>query len=292
MLSLVVALTMSADLVRAPVGVASISRRPGVEKVAPKVVSRVAELLISEGVDQALDVTTTQQRLKKAGSGDSTACAGGQQCALKLATALGPHAVLVTVDVSKFGAELDIRLEALAADATAPIATADVNVDAGKWKELSSSNLGAFVKELKGKLVVVETPAQVVPPKKDEPVATVLEPKPKPQPLPPAAPKLRPVGFALVGVAGAAVVVTAVLLGLSAADHSRYQQSLIDPTSMMMTMRSSLPPEEGRRLLQGINDKLTGALITGLLAAVCGGVSIPFFLSPATPPAEPDVDAR
>lgn len=283
MFCLVVALTLSADLVRAPVGVAAISRRPGVEKVAPRVVSRLGELLISEGVADALDASTTAQRLKKAGTVEASTCAGGQQCALKLAAALGPHAVLIAIDVSKFGASLDIRIEALPSDGDSPIATADVSVDAVKWKELSSASLLAFVQDLKAKLVITEPPPL---PPTDPPKEIVLEPRRLSPPAPAAAPKLRGVGITLVAVSGLAAVVSAIVLGLALSDQATFNASLLMPGGP-----SSLSPMEGRQLAELVNTKLTVALITGLIAVVAGGASVPFFLSPAAPPT-PEDDGR
>ncbi|MER2565694.1 MAG: hypothetical protein ABTQ32_33535 [Myxococcaceae bacterium] len=276
MLSLVIALTLSADVVRTPVGVAPTSRRPGVEKLTPKVAARVAELLIAESIDPVLDVTTTGQRLKKAGIADPTSCAAGQQCALRLASLLGPHAVLVSVDVSKFGASLDIRVEALAADATAPIASADMSVDAAKWKDLSSTALLAFAKELKTKLVVKEEPPPP-PLVVDRPVDPVMTPKdPEPAPQVVAAPNRRPIGIGLAVGAGVAAVVAGVLLVAASADKATFDASLL--TTEDGRRLSSLPPMQGALLTQSLNAKLTGALIAGLIALAAGGASVPFFL--------------
>lgn len=276
MLSLVIALTLSADVVRTPVGVAPTSRRPGVEKLTPKVAARVAELLIAESIDPVLDVTTTGQRLKKAGIADPTTCAAGQQCALRLASLLGPHAVLVSVDVSKFGASLDIRVEALAADATAPIASADMSVDAAKWKDLSSTGLLAFAKELKTKLVVKEEPPppSLVVDKPVEPVLTPKDPEPAPQVV--AAPSRRPIGIGLAVGAGVAAVVAGALLVAGLADKATFDASLL--TTEDGRRLSSLPPMQGALLTQSLNTKLTGALIAGLMALAAGGASVPFFL--------------
>ncbi|MBM4782246.1 MAG: hypothetical protein GQE15_31590 [Archangiaceae bacterium] len=276
MLSLVIALTLSADVARTPVGVAPTSRRPGVEKLGPKVAARVAELLISESIDPVLDVTTTGQRLKKAGIADPTTCAAGQQCALRLAALLGPHAVLVSVDVSKFGPSLDIRVEALAADATTPIASADLSVDAAKWKELSNSSLMAFAKELKTKLVVKSEPPPppLVVDKPVEPVLTPKDPEPAPQVV--TAPSRRPVGIGLAVGAGVAAVVAGVLLVAALGDKATFDASLISTDDGRRL--SSLPPMQGALLTQSLNVKLTGALVAGLVALAAGGASVPFFL--------------
>jgi hypothetical protein len=215
MLSLIIALTVSADVVRSPVGVAPTSKRPGVEKLNTRIASRVAEVLVSEGLDGAIDVSTTGQRLKKAGIADPTTCAAGQQCALRLAALLGPHAVLVAIDVSKFGSALDIRLEALAADAPSPIATADLSVEATKWKEGSASAFTAFAKELKAHLVVKEEP-RTPPPEPPPPVVLT----PRETPAPPAvverpSSSRRVIGFALVGTAAVAAV-GAIIFGVLA----------------------------------------------------------------------------
>lgn len=275
MLSLVIALTLSADVARTPVGVAPTSRRPGVEKLGPKVAARVAELLISESIDPVLDVTTTGQRLKKAGIADPTTCAAGQQCALRLAALLGPHAVLVSVDVSKFGSSLDIRVEALAADATTPIASADLSVDAAKWKDLSNTSLMAFAKELKTKLVVKsEPPPPLVVDKPVEPVLTPKDPEPAPQVV--TAPNRRPIGIGLAVGAGVAAVVAGVLLIAALGDKATFDASLISTEDGRRI--SSLPPMQGALLTQSLNAKLTGALIAGLVALAAGGASVPFFL--------------
>lgn len=274
MLSLVIALTLSADVARTPVAVAPTSRRPGVEKLGPKVAARVAELLISESIDPVLDVTTTGQRLKKAGIADPTTCAAGQQCALRLASLLGPHAVLVSVDVSKFGSSLDIRVEALAADAPTPIASADLSVDAAKWKDLSNTSLMAFAKELKTKLVVKGEPPPLV---VDAPVEPVLTPKdPEPAPVVVTAPSRRPVGIGLAVGAGVAAVVAGVLLIAALGDKATFDASLVDTGDGRRV--SSLPPMPGALLTQSLNTKLTGALIAGLVALAAGGASVPFFL--------------
>lgn len=275
MLSLVIALTLSADVARTPIGVAPTSRRPGVEKLGPKVAARVAELLISESIDPVLDVTTTGQRLKKAGIADPTTCAAGQQCALRLASLLGPHAVLVSVDVSKFGASLDIRVEALAADSPTPIASADLSVEAAKWKDLSNTSLMAFAKELKTKLVVkTEPPPPLVVDAPVEPVLTPSTPEPAPQVV--TAPSRRPVGIGLAVGAGVAAVVAGVLLIAALGDKATLDASLIDTGDGRLI--SSLPPMQGTLLAQGLNAKLTGALIASLVALAAGGASVPFFL--------------
>lgn len=276
MLSLVVALTLSADLVRAPVGVSLVSRRAGVEKLAPKVASRVSELLISEGVDPLFDTVTTAQRLKKAGGGDVAACEARQQCALKLAGLLGPNAVLITIDVSKLKNTLDLRLEALSVDAQAPLATADLSVDAANWKELSSAGLLSFVKELKTKLVVKEAPPK--PP--DTPVKAQLEPPPPPPdpvPLEPVASR-KPIGIVLVSVAGVAAVTAGVLLGLALADRATFDASLVSQADGRRL--SSLPPMVGTELLGRMNGQFIGALIAGVVALAAGGIAVPFLLGP------------
>jgi len=276
MLSLVVALTLSADLVRAPVGVSLVSRRAGVEKLAPKVASRVSELLISEGVDPLFAAVTNAQRLKKAGGGDVAACEARQQCALKLAGLLGPNAVLVTIDVSKLKNTLDLRLEALSVDAQAPLATADLSVDAANWKELSSAGLLSFAKEVRTKLVVKAEPPK--PP--DAPVTPQLEPPPPrldPVWQEPVASR-KPIGIVLVSVAGVAAVAAGVLLGLALGDRATFDASLV--TQMGSRPASSLSPTTGPELLGRMNGLFIGALVSGAVALAAGGASVPFRLGP------------
>jgi hypothetical protein len=165
-----------------PVGVALSSNRPGADAQAAQVLARAEQALANVGVPALLTSAETRKRLVAAGYSDPRKCSAGRKCLRDLALILGPSAVLVGVDVAKLGDEVVVHLEAVAADADAPLAVKDATVRVKNFSDALVAPLTVFARELKAKL-----PAKVavVEPVKPEPV--------KPEPVKPEPVKSEPV---------------------------------------------------------------------------------------------------
>jgi outer membrane biosynthesis protein TonB len=163
-----------------PVGVALSSDRPGAVKEAAQVLARAEQAMANLQVPGLLSAAETKKRLVAAGYSDPRKCSAGRKCLRDLALILGPSAVLVGVDVAKLGDEVVVHLEAVAADAEAPLAVKDLTVRAKAFPDALAAPLTVFMRELKAKL-----PAAVAQAPKPEPV--------KPEPVKPEPVKSEPV---------------------------------------------------------------------------------------------------
>jgi outer membrane biosynthesis protein TonB len=162
-----------------PVGVALSSDRPGAVKEAAQVLARAEQAMANLQVPGLLSAAETKKRLVAAGYSDPRKCSAGRKCLRDLALILGPSAVLVGVDVAKLGDEVVVHLEAVAADAAAPLVK-DLTVRAKAFPDALAAPLTVFMRELKAKL-----PAAVAQAPKPEPV--------KPEPVKPEPVKSEPV---------------------------------------------------------------------------------------------------
>jgi outer membrane biosynthesis protein TonB len=173
-----------------PVGVALSSDRPGAVKEAAQVLARAEQAMANLQVPGLLSAAETKKRLVAAGYSDPRKCSAGRKCLRDLALILGPSAVLVGVDVAKLGDEVVVHLEAVAADAEAPLAVKDLTVRAKAFPDALAAPLTVFMRELKAKLPAAVAQAPKPEPVKPEPV----KPEPvKPEPVKPEPVKPEPV---------------------------------------------------------------------------------------------------
>lgn len=278
---------------RAPVGVVLTSRRPNTDAFAPKVATRVVEILKREGVADVRDDARSTKDLKAAGFSDPRSCNGGQTCSAKLAVLLGARAVIVAVDIGKVGKSLAIHLEAFAADLPEPLAVTDITAREDKWADQSLADITTFVRQVKEKLTmqakVAVTPPPPPPPdvKKpepkntDTPVATKLEPKQKDDrtdlvdTAEPTSSKVP--AIAVASAAGAAAITAGIFAGLAAGDRATWDKNVtMQPDGTLGS--STLTQAQVQQLSGSMNTKATVALGAGIGAVVLGGVATWLFV--------------
>lgn len=273
---------------RAPVGVVLTSRRPNTDAFAPKIATRVVEILKREGVADVRDDARSTKELKAAGFSDPKSCNGGQTCSAKLAVLLGARAVLVAVDVGKVGKSLAIHLEAFAADLSEPIAVADITARDDKWADQSLADITTFVRQVKEKLTVQAKVAVTPPPppppetkKPDSPVATKLEPTEKNErtdlvdTAQPSSSKVP--AIAVASAAGAAAITAGIFAGLAAGDRATWDKNVtMQPDGTLGS--STLTQAQVQQLSGSMNTKATVALGAGIGALVLGGVATWLFV--------------
>ncbi len=280
----------SAGADRAPIGVVLSSKRAGAEQISKKLVDRVTAVLRKEGVG-TLTADALNAQLKEAGLDDPRSCDGADGCLQKLAGVLGPHAVIIGVDVGKIQKNLAIHLSAMASDAAEPIAVQDFIAKEDKWLDQSNTPLLAFVHDLKANLKarvtpVVDTPADppVKPVVRDVPVKKPdLTPDPTKEPEKPIVvkdpekPGKGPLPWVLAGGAVAAVGTSITLGALGLQDRSRYFSAFeadgVTPKVSRTEFNQTYAPLAG-----SANTKLTAALITGVAGLALGGVSTWLFV--------------
>jgi hypothetical protein len=277
---------------RGPLAVALTSRRPNTDALAPKIATRVVEILKREAGAEVLDDPKTLKALKAAGFSDPRSCNGGQTCSARLAVLLGPRAVLIGVDVGKVGKSVAIHVEAFAADLPEPLAVADVTVREEKWSDQSLAELTTFAREVSTRLPIAPaSPAVAATPKKpaDQPVAARLEPQDPSSEradltttAPATASKVP--AIVVASGAGAALVVAGIFTGLAAVDRGTWNQNVVTQPNGAIES-STLTQPELQALGSGLNTRATVALTSGLLAVALGGVATWLFLKPEPAPA-------
>lgn len=289
-LALSTLLLSQAPETRAPVGVALTSRRPNADAFAPKVATRVVEILKREGVSDVRDDARTTKELKAAGFSDPRTCNGGQTCSARLAVLLGPKAVLVGVDVARVGKSLAIHLEAFAADLPDPLAAIDVTAREDKWADQSLADITRFARQVKEKLAIEKATVAVAPPppppveKKpgDAPVEPKLEPKPGGGERPDVTATTEPApskvpAIVVASAAGAAAITAGIFAGLAASDRATWDKNVtMQPDGSLGS--STLTEAQVAQLAQGMNTKATVALGSGIGAAVLAGVATWLFV--------------
>ena len=285
------ALGQSAE-VRAPVAVVMTSRRPGSEAVAPKIAQRVFDSFKREGVGGLLDDAATGKELRSAGFSDPKSCQGTKACLGKLAILLGPHAVVVSIDVGKVGKTLAIHLEAVAADRDESLATLDVSASLNGWSDAMSAPIVVFVRDVKAGLelkkkgaTVVDSPPPspplevartdapkktelVPPPKKDEPAVDLVDPGPSKPP--------RVAAWVFAGSAAATAGVAVAFGVMSGGAKSQFDASLVDLGDG--TKGSRLPEDQARALASTANTDAAIALTSGIVSAGLTVAAAIFFL--------------
>jgi hypothetical protein len=281
-------LVAQAGDVRGPVGVVMTSRRPNSDAFAPKVATRVVEVLKREGVADVRDDARTTKELKAAGFSDPRSCNGGQTCSARLAVLLGAKAVVVAVDVAKVGKSLSIHLEAFAADAPDALAVADVTAREDKWADQSLADITTFARQLReklkveGKVAVTPPPPppppedKPKPPPTDKPVATKLEPKPSDERTDvtdTAQPPSKAPAIAVASLAGAAAITAGVFAALAASDRSTWDKNVtMQPDGTFSS--STLTQPQVQQLATSMNTKATVAVGSGAGALVLGGLAV------------------
>jgi hypothetical protein len=166
-------MTAAADgPLREPVVVLVSSKRAGAESIAREVAASVRSQLMRESARTVGD---------KAGTEDASACQGQPVCLRKIAAFLGPHALVIGVDVGKSARSLAIHLDAVTADAPDVLATAEFLVPVKGWKEQSMAALSVFVHNVVDKLpqpAAGASPAPAPAPGRED--APVAQPSPSP----------------------------------------------------------------------------------------------------------------
>ena len=276
--------------VRTPVAVVMTSKRPGSETSAAKIAQRVFDSFKREGVTGLLDDAASGKELRSAGFSDPKSCQGSRACLAKLAILIGPHAVVVGIDVGKVGKTLAIHLEAVAADRTESLGTLDVSSSLDGWSDAMSAPIVVFVRdvkaglELKKKVVALETPPPPPPAevaKTDAPKKTELTPRPKegtagelveqPQPGKP-----RVAAWVFAGTAAATAGVAVAFGVMSGNAKSQFDASLVDLGGG--TRGSRLPETEAKALANTANTDATVAITSGIVSAALTAAAAIFFL--------------
>lgn len=281
MLALVLILTLAQVDTREPVAVVLTSKRPGAETLAPKISQRVVDSLKREGLTEVFDVARAAKELRALGFSDPRSCQGTRSCLAKLAVLLGPHAIVIGVDVGRVGKTLAIHLEAVAADQEAPLAALDVSSSLDGWSDAMSAPIVVFARDVKAGQVIKRAVVEVPPtPPPDAPTATHLEPTTNPDPSlnqPELTARSVPIAAWVVtggAIASAIAAVTFGILGLGA--KSQYEGSLL--TLPDGTRASSLPQDRAMLLATTANTDLTVALSTSILTAALTGTAIWLFV--------------
>lgn len=281
MLAFVLTLTLAQADTREPVAVVLTSKRPGAEALAPKISQRVLDSLKREGLTEVFDVARAAKELRTLGFSDPRSCQGTRSCLAKLAVLLGPHAIVIGVDVGRVGKTLAIHLEAVAADQEAPLAALDVSASLDGWSDAMSAPIVVFARDVKAGQVIKRAVAETPPtPPPDAPTATHLEPTANPDPSltqPQPTGRKAPIAAWVVtggAIASAIAAITFGILGLSA--KSQYEGSLL--TLPDGTRASSLPQDRATLLATTANTDLTVALSTSILTAALTGTAIWLFV--------------
>lgn len=290
MLQLVVSQAPEAS--RAPVAVVMTSKRPGADKVAPKIAARVVDYLKREKVDRLLDDAATVKELKALGFSDPRSCQGNRACVDKLAVLIGAHAVVVSVDVGKIGKTLAIHLEAVAADSPKSLATLDVSSSLDDWSDALSVPIVVFSRDVKAGLELKKTdkPAVAQTPPPSPPPAVVADDTPKKVDLVPAVkadetPTLvatepgKPPKVAAWVLAGGAVVAAGASIGvgvMAGEAKKKFDASLV--TLPDGTTGSTLTQAQAQQLAGQANAGVPISIASGVVSAALTGLATYFFL--------------
>lgn len=273
MVALVVLLALAqAPASRGPFGVAVVSKRAGVEAIAPAIAARVQTALGTAGLQGVLTASELSRAFK--GKGDPRSCNAAPACLARFAAFAGPRAVLVGVDVGKVAKTLAIHLEAISAEGGASLAVADVTSTVDSYASDLDATLAAFVRELDA--ASKPPPALRLP---DAPVAVRLEPLLAPDASPAlveGAVVTRPARVLPWVLVGTAAVATGVAAGFGVsgiADRNAYGASITTTSDGVRV--SSQTDAQLEALANSTNAKATIALTSGLVAvalAAVGGV--------------------
>lgn len=277
---------------RSPVAVVMTSKRPGADKVAPKIANRVVDYLKREKVEGLLDDSATTKELKSVGFSDPRSCQGNRACVDKLAVLIAAHAVVVSVDVGKIGKTLAIHLEAVAADSPKSLATLDVSSSLDDWSDALSVPIVVFVRDVKAGLELKKTdkPVAAQEPPPSPPPAVVADDTPKKVDLVPAAktddtPTIvstepgKPPKVAGWVFAGGAVVAAgaAVGVGVMAGEaKKKFDASLV--TLPDNTTGTTLSQAQAQQLASQANVGVPVSIGAGVLSAALTGLATYFFL--------------
>ncbi len=262
------ALAQTAE-VRSPVAVVLASQRPGAETVAPQIVQWVLESFKREGVSGLLDDAATKRELAMLGSSvELRSCEGLRTCLSKLGFLLGPRAVVVGVDVGRFGKTLAIHLEAIAADSGDRLGTLHVSSLVDGWNEAMTASMGPFVRDVKASLEVAKEAAPT----------TVVSPPHPPRPMtasaetPQATSGLRIAAYAS-GAAGLLGGGLALFAGLRANDANSRINALCGMGNGCPVGTSGLEELKGTR-----NTNTAVATASGVIGAAALTASIVMFV--------------
>ncbi|MBL8949804.1 MAG: hypothetical protein JNK82_03445 [Myxococcaceae bacterium] len=265
MFAFVTAFVVAQTPLRGPVVVSASQRTgSGVAAVSLALATQVKDLIEREsGVKVGLEK-----------GGDASACGGQLACLVAVATKLGPHAVVVVVDAGKAGKNLAVHLEALAADATEPLATADFLVPAKSWQEAANAAVTVFARNVADKLPLPRAPEPAA--TVDAPRAVELTPSTPPGPLPAVTAESSSTSGARVGAwvstAGAVggLAASGVFLMLGLQDKNVVSAAIVDGVS-------SVPEDELRARAARGNTWFTVSLVSVSVAVALAALAVVLF---------------
>jgi hypothetical protein len=254
-----------------------------------RVVAAVESALTKAGVPFTWPREELELRVGALGIKDPTFCDGKKKCVLELATQLGLSTV-VSLTAGQVGEDISLHAELLVvadgskqAEATLVIATAALESLAGELAPFATAAAPH---------VVASPPLTVSPPVEDTPrvepvVGPVVTLLPEPPPVPPlvvVAPSPRvPLAVPLVG-AGLTLAAAGVATGLAISGFGEKGRLDARQTLGDGSQASSLSRPQADALAADVNGRLTGALISGIVAGVLGvGTGVLFGLSGSNP---------
>jgi len=277
----------------APVAVVVSSKRPGADAFSGPAAVRVHAALVREGVPaaDALDDVATGKKIKAAGFSDPRSCQGGASCLAKLALLLGPHAVVVGVDVGKVGSQLALRLEAVSAQTGKPVFSTEISAPVEGWGDKVAVPIALFARQLVQELATLAPPKPLPPPvvevrplpepdrpapPPDAPLVQELTPPPPPQPAAEAQVSARPAAikwtFGIAALAAAGVSVGFLAAGLGTRAQFNGSPTMVD--QLKATLLTAAQADALRS-----NAQLTTSLACGVVAAVLVATALYFFLT-------------
>lgn len=291
LLLLQLAAAQSPEEMRSPVAVLLTSKRPGADKVAAKIATRVSDYFKREKVSGLLDNSAATKELRSAGFSDPRSCQGNRACVNKLAVLIGAHAVVVSVDVGKIGKTLAIHMEAVAADTDKSLGTLDVSSSLDDWSDALSAPIVVFVRDVKAGLEmkkVEKVTVQEPPP--SQPPTVVANDTPKKVELVPAAkvddsPAIvmtepgKPPKVAAWVFAGGAVVAAGAAIGvgvMAGESKKKFDASLM--TLPDGTTGSTLTQAQARQLADQANAGVPVSIASGVLSAALTAAATYFFI--------------
>ena len=245
-----------------------------------KIVTGVESALTKAGVTLTWPREELERRVGVLGIKDPTFCDGKKKCVLELATQLGLSTV-VSVTAGQVGDDISLHAELLVVADGAKPAEATLVIATGALEGLAAE-LSSFATTA-APHVVAPPPPPVEDTPRVEPVVSLL-PEPPP-PIPPLVVVAPPPRLALaVPLVGAGLTLAAAGIATGLAVSAFGDKSKLDARQTLGdgSLASSLSRPEADALAGSVNGRLTGALISGIAAAVLGvGTGVLFGVSAA-----------
>lgn len=243
----------------------------------------VNEALARAGVSSLLDPLAATSQLRAAGVVDSRSCQGTRGCLSRLASLLGPRAVVVGVDVGKVGKTLALHIEAVAADQETSLAVADVTAPYATWTTAFTLPVSEFSRKVKEGLLANPADSSTPPLAQTEaPRRADLTPPPVVGALsfdgstPAQAPRPRIVPWALTAGAVAAAGGSLALGILSADARERWSSAQVPLPDG--TQGTRLTADDARALASSANTTTALSISSAILSAGLAATATWLFL--------------